>query len=202
MLSSAVTLFRERGVDATGLMDVVEHAGAPRGSIYHHFRGGKTQLAEEATRRAGALMGSMISASLAESGPDRTLALIIAVFRQQLVDSGFVSGCPIAAGALEGGEFPEAKQAAAEAFTTWEQTIAASLWQHGVPMPRAESIAAAGIAAIEGALIMAKAQRSTHPLDSVEAELSILLNAVIGPAQNVPAERTKQSKPTVEGRSL
>src|SRR3712207_8589123 len=49
------TLFRssERGVQGTSFADVLEHSGAPRGSIYHHFGGGKTQLAEEATRWAG-----------------------------------------------------------------------------------------------------------------------------------------------------
>ena len=46
MIASAAELFREQGYSATGFRDVVEHSGAPRGSIYHHFPGGKAQLAQ------------------------------------------------------------------------------------------------------------------------------------------------------------
>ncbi|WP_228539431.1 TetR/AcrR family transcriptional regulator [Nocardia sp. XZ_19_385] len=179
MLDSAVVLFRERGVDATALTDVVEHAHAPRGSIYHHFPGGKPQLAEEATRRAGALMGSLIAASLAQGDPVATLRLIVGFFRQQLRESDFRSGCPIAAAALEGGELPETKQAAGESFTAWEQTIAEGLAQQGLAMDRAHSIAAMAISAIEGALLVAKAKRSTEPLDVVETELSAWVDALL-----------------------
>ncbi|MFC5099696.1 TetR/AcrR family transcriptional regulator [Kibdelosporangium philippinense] len=60
MVRSAVTLFRERGIAGTSLADIIEHSGAPRGSIYHHFPGGKNQIAAEATAWAGELMNRMI----------------------------------------------------------------------------------------------------------------------------------------------
>lgn len=175
MVLSATILFRERGVDATSLADVIEHANAPRGSIYHHFPGGKVQLVEEATRSAGGLMGSVISASLGHGEPTEQLELIVDLFRRQMLDSDFVAGCPVAAGALGGVEFPGAKDVAGEAFTSWEATIAAALWQRGVRLPRAQSIATMAIAAIEGALLLARAQCSTQPLDRVGAELTTLL---------------------------
>lgn len=182
MLLSAVTLFRERGVDATSLADVVAHADAPRGSIYHHFPGGKSQLAEEATHRAGGLMGSLISESLSNKGPVETLVLIIDLFRRELVETHFSSGCPVAAGALSGGECPTAKDAAGEAFSSWEATIAASLWQHGVRMSRAQSVATMSISAIEGALVLSRAQRSTQALDRVAAELVAMAEDVLAHA--------------------
>ncbi|MCM6771881.1 TetR/AcrR family transcriptional regulator [Nocardia sp. CDC159] len=180
MLNSAAALFRERGVDATSMADVVEHAHAPRGSIYHHFPDGKAQLAEEATRRAGALMGSMIAASLAQGDPVATLRMVVEFFRQQLSASDFRAGCPVAAAALEGGDQPRTRQVAGEAFTSWEQLIAAALWQRGLPMARAESIATMAVAAIEGALLLAKAKRSSEPLDNVESELSGWVRAMVG----------------------
>ncbi|MDQ2631261.1 MAG: TetR/AcrR family transcriptional regulator, partial [Actinomycetota bacterium] len=64
MIRSAATLFRERGVEGTAFADVLEHSSTPRGSVYHHFPGGKQQLAEEATRWAGELMAAGIAASL------------------------------------------------------------------------------------------------------------------------------------------
>jgi AcrR family transcriptional regulator len=189
MMLSAVTLFRERGVDATSLADVIDHAHAPRGSIYHHFPGGKPQLAEEATRRAGGYMGSMISVSLADGEPAQTLTLIVDVFRQQLLDTDYAAGCPVAAGALEGGEYPAAKQAAGEAFTSWESTIAAALWQRGVRMSRAQSVATLSIAALEGALLLAKAQRSTQALDRVATELTAVVDDAIEDATSTSPRR-------------
>src|SRR5207245_307823 len=52
MIESAALLFRERGIHGTSFADVLAHSGAPRGSVYHHFSGGKTQLAEETIRWA------------------------------------------------------------------------------------------------------------------------------------------------------
>src|ERR1700721_410215 len=53
MIESAAVLFSERGLQGTSLTDVLTHSGAPRGSVYHHFSGGKPELVEEATRWAG-----------------------------------------------------------------------------------------------------------------------------------------------------
>lgn len=179
MLLSAAQLFRENGIESTALTDVVRHAGAPRGSIYHHFPGGKPQLAEEATRRAGALIGSMISAGLAHHGPVRTLETMIDMFRRQLTDSDYTAGCPIAAAALEGVNYPPAREAAAESFASWEDTIAASFWQHGVSKDRARSLATFAVGAIEGALLLAKAQRRSTPLDRAETELLALVTTAL-----------------------
>lgn len=179
MLRSAAMLFRERGVEATSLADVIEHAGAPRGSIYHHFPRGKPQLVEEATRTAGALMGSMISAGLANDGPAATLRALIDGFRQQLESTEYVAGCPVAPAALDGSNLT-ALDAAGESFTSWEDTIAASLWQRGLSQDRARGLATMAISAFEGALLISKAQRSTRALDRVEVELLAWLDAALG----------------------
>ncbi|OZC64662.1 TetR family transcriptional regulator [Rhodococcus sp. 15-725-2-2b] len=179
MLRSAAHLFRRRGVEATSLADVIDHAGAPRGSIYHHFPGGKPQLVEEATRTAGAAMSAMISAGLASAGPSATVRAILDGFRGELLATDFVAGCPVAPAALDGLHAPQAVAAAGESFSSWEDVIAASLWQRGLTRERSYSLATFAIAAIEGALIMAKAQRSTAALDRTEGELSALLEAVL-----------------------
>ncbi|MCZ4076805.1 TetR/AcrR family transcriptional regulator [Rhodococcus sp. H36-A4] len=193
MLRSAALLFRERGVEATSLADVIEHAGAPRGSIYHHFPQGKPQIVEEATRAAGAMMGAAISSGLAADGPARTIAAIIGGFREQLVATDYTAGCPVAPAALEGVNSPAALAAAGESFTSWEDTIAASLWQRGLSQQRSSSLATTAISAIEGALIVAKGQRSIRALDRVEAELVPWVETVLD--QAVAARRGPHSRP-------
>src|SRR5688572_33420325 len=69
MLESAAILFRERGVHGTSFSDVLAHSAAPRGSIYHHFPGGKAQLAEEATRYAAEFITGGLTAALAREDP-------------------------------------------------------------------------------------------------------------------------------------
>ena len=69
MIVSAALLIRERGVEATSFSDVIDHSGAPRGSIYHNFPGGKAQLVEEATRYAGDFTAAGLVAALGSDDP-------------------------------------------------------------------------------------------------------------------------------------
>ncbi|HSV39898.1 MAG TPA: TetR/AcrR family transcriptional regulator [Nocardioidaceae bacterium] len=169
MLDSAITLFRQRGVAATSMRDIVEHGQAPRGSIYHHFPGGKEELAREATQRAGDFIGSLLT-GLAND-PAEAIEKFIGFWRGALASADFLDGCPIASGALS----DEARDVAGAAFTSWEETLAAHIESKGVPVDRAESLATLAIASVEGALIMARAQRSDEPLRRVGQELAQLI---------------------------
>ena len=53
MLAAAVELFRARGYDGVGVAELLEKSGAPRGSLYFHFPGGKEQIGAEAVTRVG-----------------------------------------------------------------------------------------------------------------------------------------------------
>ncbi|MFJ6539896.1 TetR/AcrR family transcriptional regulator [Streptomyces sp. NPDC091385] len=172
MLSSATELFQRNGVAATALSDIIEHSGAPRGSLYHYFPEGKSQIAAEATAQAGRQLGGMLTVLTATHGPVETIRLMVGHFRRQLEDSGFTAGCPAAPGALEGGAAgSDARRAAGEAFTTWEATVAAAFWQRGLAAVEADALATLAISAIEGALVLGKAQQSTRALDRVEKAL-------------------------------
>lgn len=171
MIRSAATLFRERGVEGTAFADVLEHSAAPRGSVYHHFPGGKQQLAEEATRWAGELMGAGIAAALREEDPAAALDGFVGLWRGVLEESDFEAGCPIVAAALEGDRSPGARAAAAAAFREWRRLLADAFAGAGLPAAEADSLATLFIAAIEGAIVLARAQRSIEPLTKVAAEL-------------------------------
>src|SRR5438046_641573 len=94
MIQSAALLFRERGIEGTAFADVLEHSGAPRGSVYHHFPGGKLQLAEEATRYAGDFIAAGLAASLHQSDPIAALDTFTNTWIGILRDSGYQAGCP------------------------------------------------------------------------------------------------------------
>src|SRR3954454_8417894 len=101
MIASAALLFRRRGIEGTSFSDVLDHSGAPRGSIYHHFRGGKTQLAEEATRWAGEFIVAGAVAALADDDPVGAIDTFREQWTRILRRSDFAAGCVIVAATLE-----------------------------------------------------------------------------------------------------
>jgi TetR/AcrR family transcriptional repressor of lmrAB and yxaGH operons len=179
MIESAVALFRERGVEGTSFSDVLERSGAPRGSLYHWFPDGKAQLAEEATRYAGEVIAAGLAAALAEKDPVAAIEGFARMYRALLRDSDFAAGCPIVSASLEGDRSPAARDAAGAAFARWQELLADALERRGLQRERAASVATLAIAAIEGGIVLARAQRSAEPLERVADELETLIAAVV-----------------------
>lgn len=175
MVISAAQLFRQRGVEATSLRDVVEHAGAPRGSIYHHFPGGKAELAREATVLAANFIENILAGVLADGDPSAAIEKFVGYWERVLEESAFTEGCPVAAAALSGDETAEARAAAGDAFTLWEARLTDELRRRGTPAGTARDRASLAICAIEGALMVSRARRTSEPLRQVGRQLRGLL---------------------------
>src|ERR1700738_3707039 len=180
MVVSAALLIRERGARATAISDVLAHSGAPRGSAYHHFPGGRTQLLCEAVDYAGEHIAAIIS------GADGSLGLLntlIEKFRQQLLDTDYRAGCPIAAVSVEAGE-PENREQmgpviarAAAVFDRWSDLIANRFIADGISVDRSKELAVLATSALEGALLLARVRRDLTPLNIVAHQLRNLLSA-------------------------
>lgn len=179
MIQSAALLMRERGVEATSFSQVLQHSGAPRGSIYHHFPGGKAELVEAATQYAGDFIAQSLVYALAQEDPLDALRVFSAAWRTILEESNFEAGCPIVAATLENDNAPAARAAASVAFMQWEDLLRDAFVARGVQADRARSAATLVIAAIEGAVILARAQRSTQPLDRVASELEWMVKTTL-----------------------
>ncbi len=177
MVASAALLIRERGAHPTAIADVLEHSGAPRGSAYHYFPGGRTQLLCEAVDYAADYVATKMEQ--AASGTDM-LDAMIRFYRKHLLDTDFRAGCPVLAVAVEAGE-PEAPSQvidhAAAAFDRWNGLIAQRLVADGIPAKRAKDLAVLMTAALEGAIVLARAARDIAPLDVVHRQLRGLLEA-------------------------
>ncbi len=179
MIRSATALFRERGIEGTSFSDVIEHSGAPRGSIYHHFPGGKAQLAEEATRYAGDYLAEGLAAAVSDDDPVAAIGHFVAGWSEQARRTGFAAGCPVVAAALEGDRSPGARASAAAAFGAWSQTLTDALERRGVDPSRARALGTLAIASVEGAIVLARAERSAEPLERVGAELERLYSEAL-----------------------
>ncbi|MBV9641888.1 MAG: TetR/AcrR family transcriptional regulator [Mycobacteriaceae bacterium] len=175
MVVSAALLIRERGAHPTAIADVLEHSGAPRGSAYHYFPGGRTQLLCEAVDYAGDYVAAKIARGPA--GLD-VLDALMQSYREQLIRSDYRAGCPIVAVAVEAGvpdnPNPVAERAA-KVFSRWTELITTRLVTDGITAVRAAELAMLITASIEGAIVVARASRDVSPLDTVHRELRALL---------------------------
>ncbi|OBH61558.1 TetR/AcrR family transcriptional regulator [Mycobacterium sp. E2479] len=178
MVASAALLIRERGAHATAISDVLEHSGAPRGSAYHYFPGGRTQLLCEAVDYAGEHVAAVITGA---DGGLQLLDVLIDKYRRQLLDSDFRAGCPIVAVSVEAGEQHDTQRMvigrAAAVFNRWSDLIAARLIADGISPERARELAVLVPASLEGAIVLARVRRDLMPLDVVHRQLRDLLLA-------------------------
>ncbi|MCX4978414.1 TetR/AcrR family transcriptional regulator [Streptomyces sp. NBC_00620] len=180
MVFSAAQLIRRDGVTATGMREVAVHAGAPRGSLQHYFPGGKEQLVNEAVDWAGRYAGKRVArflAELPEPTPSGLFAAMVRQWTEELRTAGYTSGCPVAAATVDCAESTEStRTAAAAAFARWNRPVAEALTDLDVPRDRAEPLATLMISALEGALLIARAERDVRALTTVSRELGPLLD--------------------------
>jgi AcrR family transcriptional regulator len=102
ILTATAELLRHRGYAAVSMKDVVAASGAPIGSLYHHFPGGKLELAREALTNAGIAYGMLIPTLF--DAHDELGSGIESVFDQAAEDmahTGFANMCPVASVAAE-----------------------------------------------------------------------------------------------------
>jgi AcrR family transcriptional regulator len=183
---SAAQLIRMQGVNATGVREVVERADAPRGSLQHYFPGGKQQLVREAIDWAGRFAADAIRRFMQSLDPPTPSGLFAAMadqWRAEFRTSGYARGCPVLAATADTAAASDAlRQAASDAFRAWQQAVRDALVSMAVPAPRADRLAVLMISALEGAVVMARADRDIAPLDTVVAELAPLLDSAAKPS--------------------
>jgi AcrR family transcriptional regulator len=177
MTRSAALLFGERGFSGTGLRDVIAHSSTPRGSIYHHFAGGKAELAREAVRHAADAVATPMRDAARGGDPIAALHAWLEYWRNALRDSDFRAGDAVLAVAAETDEQTGARAAAAAAFDGWAEAFAATLQGAGVKRKKAARLATLTVSAIEGAVVVSRARGDTLALDQVGRELEAAIEA-------------------------
>ena len=173
MVISTALLIRERGAHSTAISDVLEHSGAPRGSAYHYFPGGRTQLLCEAVDYAAEFTANRIAGAATSLD---AVDVVVDGFRSQLLDSDYRAGCPVVAVAVEA-DNPAVIERAAAAFTRWTGLIGSRLIADGVDADRAEELAMLLTTSVEGAIVVARSTRDVTPLDLIHRQLRAIVRA-------------------------
>lgn len=189
MVESAALLMRERGLAGTGMRDIAEHANAPRGSLQHYFPNGKDQVVTEALAWVTEQVRAPLVKVTAAAEPVSARVVLAKMFdrwRRILAASDYLAGCPVVATVTDATGNDALRSAAAEAFAQWRAALTAALRRGGLPKARAERIAVLTIAALEGAIVLSRAQRDLTSLDTVAREMDQLVAGLLRPAGSVP----------------
>jgi AcrR family transcriptional regulator len=171
MIVSTALLVRERGARATSLDAILEHSGAPRGSVYHHFPGGREQLLREATEYAGEFVARRLERKAGED-PLAAVDSLVDEYRESLLASDFRAGCPVVAVAVESGtDGPDLRDDVVGAFDRWKEVLAAGFAAAGIDEARSGELALLVVSGFEGALILSRAYRDLAPLENMRREI-------------------------------
>jgi len=169
MIQETVAALASKGLQGASFSEVLAASGAPRGSLYHHFPGGKDELVDSAMQAAGAWALAALGERRGQPA-EEVAAAFIGLWRFVLTRSDFAAGCAIAAVTVATRE-PDQLDRAAALFLAWRRELAGLLAAAGVEASRAESLAALLVASCEGAVVVARAERSFDSFDRVMAEV-------------------------------
>jgi TetR/AcrR family transcriptional regulator, lmrAB and yxaGH operons repressor len=181
MLETTARLLQHRGYHGTALSDILEGSGAPRGSLYFHFPGGKEELAVEATRAS--IEGATVELRdcLAQArGPAQGVRAYVDAAAQLMRDSDYTFGCPVAPVILDAAAGVEPLAALCRAaFQTWTDMLQDAFVDAGMARRRAASLALLVVSSIEGLLLIARAYRDVAPLTQGAVELEAAVAAAL-----------------------
>ena len=188
MIHAAAELFRQRGYHATTFSDVVRESGAPRGSTYFHFPGGKQELAREAIARAGDEVEELVDEAARHADDPATLVRSLAqIIAGRLERSGYQSGCAIATMVLELAPRDEDFSADFDmVFARWRAALVSRFEPLGIAPGRAAILADLTISALEGAAILSRAARSTEPFNTTTEALISAIDQDAAPQPAAP----------------
>ncbi len=161
IILTACQLLEQQGFHASGLNQIVEESGAPKGSLYHYFPGGKTEIAVQAVEYAAAQTVQRIERHLNTQRGAAGVRSLVETIAGRVEQSNFQAGGPLMTVALETVHAsPPINQACRQAYQQLQETFARRLEQDGIRAERARLLAEFIVAAIEGAVLLSRTQHS------------------------------------------
>ena len=176
-VDAAVLLFQRDGYHGVGLSKLIAESGAPKGSFYFHFPGGKEELALAAIAKSDADVQILIEGA-AHAAPDAPtfVRYLGKGLKQWLIASNFSAGCPVGTMTLElGASMPLIAESCRLAYHSWTRMIADAFDRYALPSDTVAAKATALVAMLEGAVILCRAEKSSKGIDDCVSVFVALL---------------------------
>ncbi len=188
ILSETAQMFTLQGYVATGIKEIATRASAPFGSIYHHFPGGKRELAAAVLRESGTAYGDFVPL-IFDAVDDVVLATraFFGAAGQHLADTGYADACPIGTVALEvASTDDELRVVIADVFEGWLALLEARLVAAGIAASRSRELSFAFLAALEGGFMVCRTFRTVEPMACAGEVVAAAIQAAL------PTQRSRR----------
>ena len=160
MIEAAIVLMRRSGFSGVGINEVLAESGAPKGSMYHYFPGGKREIAIEALAAYAPRVVAFIDERLARGKtPSEKMRQLFLGFEERLKEGGYRSSCAAGCVSLDlDEEIDSVREAVLSAFSAYVDVISRHIAFRD--RRRARSFAAFVLTAIEGGYVRGRAEHS------------------------------------------
>ena len=163
LLVAAEELLSSHGSHGAGLNEVCARSEVAYGSLYHQFPNGKNELVAASVRRSGSAIGDLLDSLLDQMPLVEAVEAIFAHGVITLEGSDYGRGCPVGTPAAGGGS-EELREAASEVFARWSKAISRAARREGRSQRSADELSSVLVSLYEGAMLIARTERSTQPL--------------------------------------
>ncbi len=172
LITTAALLFRQKGYHATGLSEILAAAQVPKGSLYHHFPDGKSDLARAAADWTADQIGRIIEDSFRDAPDFAQGATTLCHKLAKLFDlQATATTCPISALLFDGPESEAFRAHAEQTFVRLSVHLSTHAERLGLTVHEAEAQAETLLIAIEGGWTLARARRSSDVLRRLPSRL-------------------------------
>lgn len=165
ILLTMARLIEKQGFHATGINEIIRESGAPKGSLYYYFPGGKEQIGAEAIREAGRIISGRLRGMMdRELGPAEAIYAFMMAVAQNMEESQFGAGSPLTTAAVETAVTCDAlNQASQDAFEMILAVFREQFRASGRGEAESAELAMYVTTVIEGGIVMSRTYRSVEP---------------------------------------
>lgn len=173
ILKTASKLFQIQGYHATGLNQIIIESRSPKGSIYHHFPGGKEQIALEAVHFTSEIVQEKLKTLLTSiADPIEAIQSVVQHLADNFGRPEDIEGVPIGLIALETSAISEnLRSACSDAFRSWQDLFKKKLLDNGYSISDSTELSIVIQCMLEGALTISVTHNNNEPLIILKAQI-------------------------------
>jgi TetR/AcrR family transcriptional repressor of lmrAB and yxaGH operons len=166
ILLTMARLIEKQGYHATGLNEIIRESGAPKGSLYYYFPGGKEQIGVEAILEAGRIISSRLQVVLPElMNPAEAIYGFLMQMAKNVEETGFSAGSPLTTASIETARTSEKiNKACQDAFELILSVFRKKFLVAGFDESEASELAIYVTTVVEGGILMSRTYHRTEPL--------------------------------------
>ena len=179
ILKTASELMEKQGYHGTGLNEIIQKSGAPKGSLYYYFPDGKEQLASEAILEAGRIVSERFrERRAAEQNAAQAIRDFLYMVAQRMEETKFYTGSTMTMIALETvAKSKRINQACQQGYTMLIEAFRDKLISGGMDTTSAGDMAEMIIAAVEGGIILSRTYQDANHLRRIADHIFQMLKA-------------------------